>query len=88
MGLPLGSTDLIQPAVMMNLLGADDFSGTYRLQGLEEVSAIEGVYVHLYGKKESKPMRKMGHITVTASTLTAAKEKAKQVSKLVKFVIE
>ena len=86
-GLPLGSTDLIQPAVMMNLLGADDFSGTYRLQGLEEVSAMEGIYVHLYGKKESKPMRKMGHITVTASTLTAAKEKAKQVSKLVKFVI-
>jgi 5-(carboxyamino)imidazole ribonucleotide synthase len=86
MGLPLGSTDLIQPAVMMNLLGADDFSGTYRLQGLEEVSAIEGVYVHLYGKKESKPMRKMGHITVTASTLNGAKEKAKQVSKLVKFV--
>ena len=86
MGLPLGSTDLIQPAVMMNLLGADDFTGTYRLQGLEEVSAMEGVYVHLYGKKESKPMRKMGHITVTAATLNAAKEKAKQVSKLVKFV--
>jgi 5-(carboxyamino)imidazole ribonucleotide synthase len=88
MGLPLGSTDLIQPAVMMNLLGADDFSGSYRLQGLEEVSAIEGVYVHLYGKKESKPMRKMGHITVTAATLNGAKEKAKQVSKLVQFVIE
>jgi 5-(carboxyamino)imidazole ribonucleotide synthase len=88
MGLPLGSTDLIQPAVMMNLLGADDFTGTYRLQGLEEVSAMEGVYVHLYGKKESKPMRKMGHVTVTAATLNAAKEKAKQVSKLVKFIIE
>lgn len=88
MGLPLGSTDLIQPGVMMNLLGADDFSGTYRLQGLEEISAMEGVYVHLYGKKESKPMRKMGHVTVTASTLNAAKEKAKQVSKLVKFVAD
>jgi 5-(carboxyamino)imidazole ribonucleotide synthase len=71
---------------MMNLLGADDLSGAYRLQGLEEVSAMEGVYVHLYGKKESKPMRKMGHITVTAATLNGAKEKAKQVCKLVKFV--
>jgi 5-(carboxyamino)imidazole ribonucleotide synthase len=88
MGLPLGSTDVIQPAVMMNLLGAEDFIGTYRLQGLEEVSAMEGVYVHLYGKKESKPMRKMGHITVTADTLNIAKEKAKQVTKLVKFVID
>lgn len=85
-GLPLGSTNLIQPAVMMNLLGAEDFSGIYRLQGLEEVSGIEGVYVHLYGKTESKPMRKMGHITVTAPTLTEAKNKALQVSKLVKFV--
>lgn len=88
MGLPLGSTELIQPGVMMNLLGADDFSGTYRLQGLEEVSAMEGVYVHLYGKKESKPMRKMGHITVTSPTLAQAKDKAKQVSKLVKFVAD
>ena len=88
MGLPLGSTELIQPGVMINLLGDDDFSGTYRLQGLEDVSAMEGVYVHLYGKKESKPKRKMGHITVTASTLTEAKEKAKQVSKLVKFVAD
>ncbi len=88
MGLPLGSTELIQPGVMMNLLGADDFSGTYRLQGLEEVSAMEGVYVHLYGKKESKPMRKMGHVTVTASTIQQAKNKAKQVSKLVKFIAD
>jgi 5-(carboxyamino)imidazole ribonucleotide synthase len=88
MGLPLGSTELIQPGVMINLLGDDDFSGTYRLQGLEDVSAMEGVYVHLYGKKESKPKRKMGHITVTATTLTEAKEKAMQVSKLVKFVAD
>lgn len=88
MGLPLGSTELIQPGVMMNLLGADDFSGTYRLQGLEEVSAMEGVYVHLYGKKESKPMRKMGHVTVTASTIQQAKNKAKQVSNIIKFVAD
>ncbi len=87
-GLPLGSTELIQPGVMMNLLGADDFSGTYRLKGLEEISAMEGVYVHLYGKKESKPMRKMGHVTVTAPTLQQAKDIAKQVSKLVKFVAD
>lgn len=86
LGVPMGSTDLVQPAVMMNLLGADDFSGNYRLQGLEEASAIEGVYVHLYGKKESKPMRKMGHVTVISETLTLAKEKAKQVHEILRFV--
>lgn len=84
-GLPLGSTGLIQPAVMMNLLGAPDFSGEYRLDGLEEISAMEGVYVHLYGKTESKPMRKMGHITVTAPTLADAKAKAHEVYKRVTF---
>jgi 5-(carboxyamino)imidazole ribonucleotide synthase len=84
-GLPLGSTQLIQPAVMMNLLGAPDFSGNYKLKGLEEASAIEGVYVHLYGKRESKPMRKMGHITVLAKTLKEAKMKAKKVASIITF---
>ena len=85
-GLPLGDTSLIQPAVMMNLLGGEGFSGNYRLKGLEEASSIPGVFVHLYGKKESKPMRKMGHITVTANTLVEAKTNAKRVASLVTFV--
>lgn len=87
-GLPLGSTRLIQPAVMMNLLGGKDFSGSYRLQGLEEASAIEGVYIHLYGKTESKPMRKMGHVTITADSLEEAKNKAKRVHELLIFVAD
>lgn len=87
-GLPLGGTQLIQPAVMMNLLGGKDFSGPYRLQGLEEASAIEGVYIHLYGKTESKPMRKMGHVTITANTLEEAKNKAKRVHELLIFVAD
>jgi 5-(carboxyamino)imidazole ribonucleotide synthase len=85
-GLPLGSTQLIQPAVMINLLGGEGFSGTYRLQGLEEATAIEGVYIHLYGKTESKPKRKMGHVTITAHTPEQAKLKAKQVLDLLVFV--
>lgn len=85
-GLPLGSTELIQPAVMMNLLGGEGFSGPYKLQGLEAASAVEGVYVHLYGKKESKPMRKMGHVTVLGRTLAEAKAKARKVSDLLSFV--
>lgn len=85
-GIPLGDTSLIQPAVMMNLLGAPDFSGSYRLQGLEECSAIPGVYIHLYGKKESKPMRKMGHVTVMAPTLSEAKSNALMVHQKLIFV--
>lgn len=85
-GLPLGSTQLIQPAVMINLLGGEGFSGKYRLQGLEKATAIEGVYVHLYGKAESKPMRKMGHVTITANTLEEARTKAKRVLELLIFV--
>lgn len=85
MGLPLGSTQLIQPAVMLNLLGEEDFNGAYELAGLKEASAIEGVYVHLYGKMESKPMRKMGHVTVLGSTLEQAQLKAKEVSRLLQF---
>ncbi len=85
-GLPLGSTQLIQPAVMINLLGGEGFSGSYRLQGLEEATAIEGVYIHLYGKTESKPKRKMGHVTITAATLEEARSKAKRVLELLIFV--
>jgi 5-(carboxyamino)imidazole ribonucleotide synthase len=85
-GLPLGSTDLIQPAVMMNLLGSPGVNGTYLLQGLKEVSAMQGVYVHLYGKKESKPMRKMGHVTIIAPTLAQARQTAQQVHQTLTFV--
>ncbi|MCU0421226.1 MAG: 5-(carboxyamino)imidazole ribonucleotide synthase [Bacteroidia bacterium] len=84
--LPLGSTELIQPAVMMNLLGANEFSGNYRLDGLSEVMQMEGVYIHLYDKKESKPMRKMGHVTVVANDLSSAKSKALKVHQMLKFV--
>lgn len=85
-GMPLGSTEMIQPAVMINLLGATDFSGPYQLKGLEEASAMEGVYIHLYGKKESKPMRKMGHVTIIGETLENARSKAERVHHLLQFI--
>ncbi|MES2728307.1 MAG: 5-(carboxyamino)imidazole ribonucleotide synthase [Bacteroidota bacterium] len=84
-GLPVGSTNLLRPAAMINLLGDKDFSGNYKLDNLNEIHAIEGVYIHLYDKKESKPMRKMGHITLMADDINALKEKAKKVMDLIKF---
>lgn len=76
MNLPLGSTRLKSPAVMLNLLGEPNFSGDVHYEGLEKCLAQEGVHVHLYGKKQTKPFRKMGHVTVTAPTLKEAKKKA------------
>lgn len=77
--LPLGSTELIQPAVMLNILGPESFSGEYFFDGYDKVLKTEGVYVHLYGKKQSKPMRKLGHITILGTTVDVAIEKAKKI---------
>jgi 5-(carboxyamino)imidazole ribonucleotide synthase len=76
---PLGNTGIIQPSAMMNVLGAANFSGAYKLQYEEELLRMPGVYIHMYGKAESKPMRKLGHITVMASTEEDLKVKAEKV---------
>ncbi|TNE81997.1 MAG: 5-(carboxyamino)imidazole ribonucleotide synthase [Bacteroidetes bacterium] len=84
--LPLGATDLIQPAVMVNLLGSEGVSGTYAIEGLDELLALPGVYIHLYGKAESRPKRKMGHATVLAPTLDEAIRKARLVQEKFRFI--
>jgi len=76
---PLGSTKLKMPSVMINLLGEPEFEGPVRYDGLTESMGIEGVKIHLYGKKMTKPFRKMGHVTVLAPTIKEAKEKAELV---------
>lgn len=70
--LPPGETRLIQPAVMVNLLGADGYAGPARYVNMEKVLAWPGVHLHLYGKRLTRPFRKMGHITVTAACLEEA----------------
>lgn len=61
---PLGNTEAILPSIMVNILGAEGHSGEVRYEGLEDVLRIENAFVHLYGKKETKPGRKMGHVTI------------------------
>lgn len=85
-GLPLGDTALIQPSVMVNLLGEKGFEGTAVYQGLEKILGESGVYVHLYGKLITKPFRKMGHITITAPTLEEARRKALFVKDTLKVI--
>jgi 5-(carboxyamino)imidazole ribonucleotide synthase len=84
--LPLGSTRLKLPAVMINLLGEPGFEGKVKYEGLTECMAIEGVKIHLYGKKITKPFRKMGHVTVLAPTIDEAKSKADFVKQKMKVV--
>jgi 5-(carboxyamino)imidazole ribonucleotide synthase len=59
-----------------------------RYEGLEEALSISGVYVHLYGKVVTKPFRKMGHVTITASTAKEAREKAMRIKNLIKVKSE
>lgn len=61
---PLGNTDAVLPSIMVNIVGADGHSGPVRYEGLDEVLKIENAFVHLYGKKETRPGRKMGHVTI------------------------
>ncbi len=84
LNLPLGSTKLKLPSVMINILGAEDSIGPVFYEGLTESMAIDGVKIHLYGKKITKPFRKMGHVTVLSSSLECALKKAENVKQLIK----
>ncbi len=82
--LPLGNTDAIANAIMINLLGESGYDGVAEYEGLEEILKNDGVYVHLYGKKYTKPFRKMGHITVMDEDRQKAIEKAKLIKETIK----
>ena len=73
-GLPLGSVEMLTPAVMVNILGRRN--GAAEVKGLEEALGIPGVTVHIYGKAETRPERKMGHITAIGRTTDEALKKA------------
>lgn len=86
LNMPLGSTGLRTPAVMINLLGEKGFEGKARYENIEEVLHTEGAYIHLYGKEDTKPFRKMGHITVCNLNLEEAKDIARRFLKEVRVI--
>ena len=85
-GLPLASTKLLQPAVMLNILGEPDCSGAPRIEGLREALAIPGLSFHWYGKAETRPLRKMGHVTILGEDIEEALQKARRVKEVLKVV--
>ena len=84
LGWPLADTTVVSPSVMLNLLGEPGFDGPAYYEGLEEVLRIPGVNIHLYGKKYTRPYRKMGHVTVVAPKLDGAIDKARIVRNTLK----
>jgi 5-(carboxyamino)imidazole ribonucleotide synthase len=86
LNLPLGDTTLHTPAAMVNLLGEAGHTGPAHYEGMEALLATSGVFPFLYGKKITKPFRKMGHITVTDNDLKALKKKALWVKETLKAV--
>ncbi len=85
-GLPLGSTKSVGYSGMLNLLGAEGFTGPAQYEGLADIMAIPGVYPFLYGKKVTKPFRKMGHITILGDSKEEIIEKANQVKSLIRVI--
>src|SRR5258706_1626581 len=69
LGYPLGNTKAILPSAMINLIGTEGFSGNVIYEGLESVLKIENAFVHLYGKKQTRPGRKMGHVTIMSNSM-------------------
>jgi 5-(carboxyamino)imidazole ribonucleotide synthase len=82
--LPLGSTKLTSASVMLNLLGEEGYEGPVYYEGFSDCLAIDGVKIHLYGKKSTRPSRKMGHVTVLADTVENALKKADKVKNILK----
>lgn len=86
LGLSLGSTEIVSPSILVNVLGDPDHEGDVIYTGLEEILGMKGVYPHIYGKSKTKPYRKMGHVTILGPNLDACMEKAKKIKKTLKVI--
>ena len=81
LGYPLGNPDAILPSIMINIIGAEGHAGPVKYQGLEDILAIEDAFVHLYGKVETKPGRKMGHVTILSKEKAELMHQANKVKR-------
>jgi 5-(carboxyamino)imidazole ribonucleotide synthase len=88
LNLPLGNTESKVAGIMVNLVGEEGFSGAVIYQNIEEILKIEGVTPHIYGKKETRPFRKMGHVTIVNSDINTAREIAQKVKETIRVISE
>ncbi|MCH3884182.1 5-(carboxyamino)imidazole ribonucleotide synthase [Tenacibaculum aquimarinum] len=86
LNLPLGNTDSKVAGIMVNLVGEEGFSGEVIYENIEEILKIEGVTPHIYGKKETRPFRKMGHVTIVNEDIDEARKIAQQVKETIRLI--
>lgn len=84
--LPLAKPELLSPAAMINILGPEDFEGAYLVTGIDAMMKVPGAQLYIYGKKVSKPRRKLGHITATGRTAKEALARAKKARAAIRLV--
>ncbi|WKW46389.1 5-(carboxyamino)imidazole ribonucleotide synthase [Myroides sp. JBRI-B21084] len=84
--LPLGNTDSKVAGIMVNLVGEEGFSGQVVYENIEKIMAIDGVTPHIYGKRETRPFRKMGHVTIVNENMTEARKVAQQVKETIRVI--
>ena len=86
LNLPLGNTASTVAGIMVNLVGEEGFSGEVVYQNIEEILKIDGVTPHIYGKKETRPFRKMGHVTIVNSDIAIARKVAQKVKETIRVI--
>lgn len=84
--LPLGNTDSKVAGVMVNLVGAEGYQGDVIYENIEQILAMEGVTPHIYGKRETRPFRKMGHVTIVNKDIEKARAIAEKVKQTIKVI--
>ena len=86
LNLPLGNTDSKVAGIMVNLVGEEGYSGQVVYENIEKIMAIDGVTPHIYGKRETRPFRKMGHVTIVNENMTEARKIAEEVKNSIRVI--
>lgn len=86
LNLPLGNCDSKVAGIMVNLVGEDGFSGPVVYENVEKIMAIDGVTPHIYGKRETRPFRKMGHVTIVNENMVEARKIAEEVKNSIRVI--
>jgi 5-(carboxyamino)imidazole ribonucleotide synthase len=86
--LPLGNTDSKVAGIMVNLVGEEGFSGNVVYENIEKIMRMDGVTPHIYGKKQTRPFRKMGHVTIVNEDIAEARRVAAEVKSTIRVIAE
>ena len=86
LNLPLGNTNSKVAGIMVNLVGEEGFEGQVVYENIEKIMAIDGVTPHIYGKRETRPFRKMGHVTIVNENMVEARKIAEEVKNSIRVI--